>query len=272
MKKELLIAKKAAAVGAAILIKNYEKKFKIRKKGEINLVTEIDEKAQAAIVKVIKKAFPDDAILAEEGDLSKTQAAPRRWIIDPLDGTTNFAHGYPRFCVSIAFEEKGKVKVGVIHDPCLKEIFTAVKSKGAFVNGRRLKVTGKKLLRDSLLVTGFPYDLQKDETNNLPYFCHMLFHARAVRRDGSAALNLAYVAAGRFDAFWELGVKPWDVAAGLLLIREAGGVILPIEGEETQAENPAHLIAGQKDNVHSVFTELQKTHDPEASAGWRKLL
>jgi len=272
MKKELAIAKKAAAVGASILRQNYEKKFKIRKKSAINLVTEVDEKAQSAIVKIIRQAFPEDAILAEEGDLSKTKAAPRRWIIDPLDGTTNFAHGYPRFCVSIAFEEKGQVRVGVIHDPSMNEVFTAQKSKGAFVNGRRLKVTKKKALRDCLLVTGFPYDLQKDSTNNLPYFCHLLFHARAVRRDGSAALNLAYVAAGRFDAFWELGVKPWDVAAGLLLIREAGGMVLPIEGEPRDAENPAHLIAGHKENVRSVFRELQRAHDPKASAGWRKLL
>ncbi len=243
-------------MGAKILSHYYEKKVSVRKKGRTNLVTEVDEKVQKAIIKEIKKNFPDDAILAEEGDFSTTRSAKRRWIIDPLDGTTNFAHGYPCFCVSVAFEEDGIVRVGVIHDPNRKEVFHAVKGKGAFLNKKKIRVSEPKALEDCLLVTGFPYDLQNSSINNLPLFCHMLMYARAVRRDGSAALNLAYVAAGRFDGFWELGVKAWDVAAGLLLIREAGGAVQPLEASD--AENPEKLVTAHPEILKLILDELPR--------------
>lgn len=241
--KELRVARTAAKAASKIILRYYGKKFKVRHKGEINLVTEVDEKSQREILKVIRKSFPKDALLAEELDLSKTKSAPRRWIVDPIDGTTNFAHGYPRFCVSIAFEENGELKCGVIYDPVMKEEFLTEKGRGAYLNGKRLRVSQTQDLKQSLLVTGFPYDLENPKTNNVPYFLHFLRKAQAIRRDGSAALNLAYTAAGRFDGFWELGLSPWDTAVGILLIREAGGVVCTIDGQPASVEDHA-LIAG----------------------------
>lgn len=231
MQKELKVCLEAAAAGADVIRKYTGKKFSVRHKGEINLVTEVDEKAQAAIVKVIHKHFKKDAILAEEGQFSSTASAPRRWIIDPIDGTTNFAHGYPKFCVSIAFEQEGVLKAGVIHDPNLKEIFYATKGGGAFCNKKKIRVSKTEKLIKALLVTGFAYDLDNPAYDNIPHFLHFLRRAQAVRRDGSAALNLAYVAAGRFDGIWEKALNPWDIAAGILLISEAGGKITTMDGK-----------------------------------------
>ncbi len=250
--KELKIAQSAALAAGKIIKSYYGKKFTIRHKGEINLVTEVDEKAQKTILKIIQKAFPKDAILAEEGDKSKTEAAPRRWIVDPLDGTTNFAHGYPMFCVSIGFERDGKMECGVIYDPLRPEMFHAVRGKGAFLNKKRISVSKPTELRKALLVTGFPYDLDNPKYNNVPIFLHMLKKAQAIRRDGSAALNLAYVAAGRFDGFWELGLSPWDIAAGMLLIEEAGGTLSNFAKDKMQITDH-HLIAAGP----GVFGELQ---------------
>jgi myo-inositol-1(or 4)-monophosphatase len=274
---EKAVALKAARVGAAILSKYFEKKISIKKKGRINLVTEVDERAQKAIIREIKKSFPKDAILAEEGDFARTAASARRWIIDPLDGTTNFAHGFPCFCVSIAFEAEGIVQVGVIHNPMLQEVFVAVKGQGAFllrprIKPRRLEVSGEKSLENCLLVSGFPYDLQNSKTNNLPVFCHMLFYSRAVRRDGSAALNLAYTAAGRFDGFWELGVSPWDVAAGILMIREAGGEVRNLDSHSHSIEYPQKFAAASPEILKQLLKEIERAQTPGAELEWKKLL
>jgi myo-inositol-1(or 4)-monophosphatase len=255
--KELLVARRAAQAASKIILRYYGKKFKIRHKGEINLVTEVDEKAQRAILQVIRKSFPRDAILAEELDLSKTKRAPRRWIIDPIDGTTNFAHGYPRFCVSIAFEAAGKIECGVIYDPVMKEEFTAERKRGARLNGKTIRVSGVKDLKQALLVTGFPYDLKAKHTNNMPYFLHLISKAQAIRRDGSAALNLAYVACGRFDGFWELGLSAWDVAVGVLLIEEAGGWVRHIAGGRYSVEQHA-LIAGPRPIAQRLIRECRR--------------
>ena len=249
--KELKVALAAAKAGAEVILKYHGKSFKVGKKGEINLVTEVDEKAQKAIMKVIRKYFPKDALLAEEGDFATTATAPRRWVIDPIDGTTNFAHSYPVFCVSIAFELNGEIVCGVIHDPTRKEVFTAIKGKGAFLNKKRLKVTNRSILRECLLVTGFPYDLDNPEYNNVPYFLHFIRKGQAVRRDGSAALNLAYVAAGRFDGFWELSLNRWDYAAGILLITEAGGIVKHLSGRELKMSDQAVIASGP--NVFDEF-------------------
>jgi myo-inositol-1(or 4)-monophosphatase len=275
--KEKAVALRAAKVGAAILLKYFEKKIDVRKKGRINLVTEVDERAQKAIIAEIKKTFKDDAILAEEGDFAKTKAHPRRWIIDPLDGTTNYAHGFPCFCVSIAFEENGVVQVGVIHNPMLQEVFVSVKGRGAHLlrpkmKPRRLKVSEPKSLENCLLVSGFPYDLQDSSTNNLSLFCHMLFYSRAVRRDGSAALNLAYTAAGRFDGFWELEVKPWDVAAGILMIREAGGSIYNLGSHEDAEDYPSQFAAARAENLTPLLHELHRAKVSGADLPWKKLI
>jgi len=242
--KELKVGIDAAKTAAKIIQKYYGRHISIQHKGEINLVTEVDVLAQKMIVKIIHKTFKNDAILAEESGLSKTADAPRRWIVDPIDGTTNFAHGYPKYCVSIAFEEAGELRCGVIYDPTLNELFHSVKGKGAFLNKKRLHVSNPKNLRQSLLVTGFAYDLEKPEYNNIPLFIHMLKKAQAIRRDGSAALDLAYVAAGRFDGFWELGVNPWDTAAGILLIEEAGGKVAHMSGRKAKVTDYAIATSG----------------------------
>lgn len=258
LQTELKLCFDAAQSASKIILRYYEKTFRIRKKGEINLVTEVDELAQKAIVRSIHKKFKKDAILAEEGDLSKTAASQRRWIVDPIDGTTNFAHGYPMFCVSIAFEFEGEVKCGVILAPYLRETFHAIRGHGAFLNKKKIAVSQCQNLREALLVTGFPYDLDNPNFNNVPYFLHMIRKAQAVRRDGTAALNLAYVACGRFDGFWELGLSPWDVAAGLLLIEEAGGRVRNFSDRPAKIENHS-IVCGNSFVTSELLREIRAT-------------
>ncbi len=198
-------------------------------KGAINLVTEVDRRCEQRIVGIIKKAFPDHNILTEE-TLMPELPSPYRWIIDPLDGTTNYAHGYPCFCTSIALELEGEIVLGAIYDPLLDELFTAQKGKGAFLNKERIAVSLTDQLTNALICTGFPYDLRESPENNLDHFNDFIMKARAIRRDGAAALDLCYVAAGRFDGFWELKLNAWDVAAGKLLIEEASGRVTDFQG------------------------------------------
>ena len=207
----------------------YAKEIEIRHKGEINLVTEVDIACQARIVELIQKQFPDDEIIAEE-KFNYYGGTKNRWIVDPIDGTTNYAHGYPFFCTSIAYEEAGEVTLGVVYNPIFRELFFARKGGGAYLNGDPIRVSEVRDLKKSLLSTGFPYDIATNPRNNVDYFVRFLFEAQAVRRDGSAALNLCYLAAGRFDGFWELKLNPWDVAAGSLMVREAGGTITSFAG------------------------------------------
>jgi myo-inositol-1(or 4)-monophosphatase len=216
---------------------------KIELKGEINLVTEVDRRCEQRIVEIIKKTFPRHNILTEETAMP-TFPSPFRWIVDPLDGTTNYAHGYPRFSTSIALELEGKICLGAIYDPLLDELFTAQLGKGAFLNGERISVSATEQLINALICTGFPYDLRVSPENNLNHFNNFIMEAQAIRRDGSAALDLCYVAAGRFDGFWELKLYPWDVAAGKLFVEEAEGTVtdfhggpLAINGQEILATN-----------------------------------
>jgi myo-inositol-1(or 4)-monophosphatase len=219
------------------------KEKKIEFKGEINLVTEVDRICEQRIIEIIKEVFPDHNILTEETPMPQLPS-PYRWIIDPLDGTTNYAHGYPCFCTSVALELEGEVVLGAVYDPLLEELFTAQQGKGAFLNGEQISVSATKQLTNALICTGFPYDLRESPVNNVSHFNNFIMQARAVRRDGSAALDLCYVAMGRFDGFWELKLNPWDVAAGKLLVEEAGGVVtdfgggpVDIYGQETLASN-----------------------------------
>jgi len=182
------------------------------------------------IIDSIKRNFPDHGILSEESP-AITGTGKLRWIIDPLDGTTNYSHGYPVFCVSIALENEGVIVLGVIYDPMREDMFVAVRGKGAYLNNKKLKVSSVKNISRSLLATGFPYDIRESKENNLDYFNAMAVKVQAIRRAGSAALDLAYLAAGRFDGFWELKLKPWDTAAGCLMVEEAGGVISDIAGK-----------------------------------------
>jgi len=206
---------------------HFRENHSIVHKGEINIVTDVDMACQERIIGLISSRFPDDHIIAEEKD-NLFDDERNRWIVDPIDGTTNYAHGYPFFCTSIAYEVRGVVVCAVVYNPIFDELFFAGIGKGAFLNGDPLKTSSTAEMKQSLLVTGFPYDLSG--SNNLDHFTAFLFQAQAIRRDGSAALNLAYVAAGRFDGYWGFDNHAWDVAAGTILIREAGGTITQIDG------------------------------------------
>ena len=215
---------------------------KVWYKGEINLVTETDLLSETLITERIRRSFPGHDILTEESP--ETRNGSRfRWIIDPLDGTTNYSHGYPIFCISIALEVEGEILLGAVYNPMLKELFVAEKGGGASLNGSRLSVSRTANLNKGLLATGFPYDLRKDRNNNMNYFKALAISAQAVRRSGAAALDLAYLAAGRFDGFWELKLMPWDTAAGWLLVTEAGGVVTDLCGGPYGLLCP-HILAG----------------------------
>jgi myo-inositol-1(or 4)-monophosphatase len=190
----------------------------------------MDHCAEAAVIEILEKAFPDHGILTEESK-GREGSGSYRWILDPLDGTTNYAHGYPFFCVSLALEKDGHIIWGIIYDPLREELFAAEAGRGATVNGRALQVSVTRHIRQSFLCTGFPYDMRESSEDNLRYFSRFAKIAQAIRRDGSAALDLCYVAMGRFDGFWEMKLNPWDVAAGSLIVTEAGGRISSFNGE-----------------------------------------
>jgi myo-inositol-1(or 4)-monophosphatase len=221
----------AAKLAGRILKQHAGRARSIQQKSgqEKNLVTEIDRKSEEIIIETIKKHYPSHDILAEESG-TKGTSSDYRWIIDPLDGTTNFTHGLPVFCISIGLERKGELIAGVIYDPNLDELFTAEKGKGAYLDGKRLRVSEATNLGQSLLVTGFPYNITENPNHAVEHFVHFLMKAQGVRRMGSAAIDLAYVAAGRFDGFWEVALHPWDMAAGVLLVEEAGGKLTDFSG------------------------------------------
>jgi myo-inositol-1(or 4)-monophosphatase len=201
----------------------------VSNKGRVDLVTAADREAEALIVERIRTTHPDHAIMAEES-APRAGAGGRRWIVDPLDGTTNFVHGYPLFAVSIAYEVDGRVEAGVVHAPMMNETFTAERDRGASLNGVPLRVSRTDRLIESLLATGFAYDRWSRSRNNLEEFARLTMSTQGVRRGGAASLDLAYVAAGRLDGYWEMGLKPWDVAAGALLVEEAGGCVTDLDG------------------------------------------
>lgn len=226
----LATASTAAEQAGKFLLKKAREGFTVSKKGRVNLVTEADLMAENMVVEHILSRFPDHGILAEERGEAKGRGSVK-WVIDPLDGTTNYAHQYPCYCVSIACEIEGEVLVGVVFDPILEECFSAIKGRGAFLNGTPISTSSESVLEDSLLVTGFSYDREAIE-RNLELFNAIMLQCRSVRRDGSAALDLCYVACGRFDGFWELSLHPWDVAAGSLIVLEAGGRFSRFNGDK----------------------------------------
>ena len=211
----------------------------ISNKGDIDLVTEADLAAEKLIIERIQSYYPRHAILAEESGASEEIGGKSewKWIIDPLDGTTNYAHGYPCFCVSIALERAGKIEIGVIYDPTRDEVFAAEKGQGATLNDRRMRVSDVEDLNKAMLCTGFPYNV-RERPNFARDFANFTMEAQAVRRDGSAAIDLAYLACGRFDGFWEDGLNAWDVAAGVLLIAEAGGRVTDFVGAPLDIYTP----------------------------------
>lgn len=231
MDKTIQAAREAALKAGRMLRENIGKSSEIFYKGTVDLVTNFDTQAQRVIFDHLSSCFPDHDYLAEEG-LNQNKGAEFRWIIDPLDGTTNYAHHFPVFTVSIALEREGEIVLGLIYDPMREEMFSAVKGEGAFLNGEEIRVSAVDDLNKSLLATGFPYDIRASKVNNITHFNNLLTRVQGIRRCGSAAMDLCYVASGRFDGFWELKLSPWDIAAGALIVQEAGGLISDFQNGE----------------------------------------
>lgn len=263
MSGALKLMESLARQAGGIQLEHLGESQKIEYKGSINIVTEVDRECERLIVAGIEKHFPKDDILAEEGS-GKRSPSGRRWIIDPLDGTVNYAHNFPFFCVSIALEEDGILTAGVIYDPNRDEMFSAEKGRGASLNGRRMNVSSSTALKQSLVATGFAYfdyEARADEiVENLANFGKFIQRARAVRRPGSAAIDLAWVACGRIDGFWELHLKPWDMAAGVLIVTEAGGCVTTFDGRPFDLYGPEILASNGR--IHDEMAEVLKREHP----------
>jgi len=234
-------AEETARGAGQILRRHYGRAHEIHYKGDINLVTRVDQESEAFIMERIRAAFPGHGILSEESP-EVVSPSEYRWVVDPLDGTTNYAHNYPCFCVSIALERAGSLLAGVVFDPLRDEMYTAVAGGGAFRNGERIRVSGIDDLGRALLATGFSYNVRSGADDNFDYFRAFVFAAQAIRRDGAAALDLCYLACGRFDGFWELALHPWDTAAGTLMVLEAGGAATRLDGGAYNFTHP-HIVA-----------------------------
>ena len=236
-------------------------RIQVTRKQHNDFVTEVDQAAEAAIIETLKDAFPDHGFLAEEtGEIQGTSMADQPshiWIIDPLDGTTNFIHGFPQYAVSIALAVDGITQQAVVYDPNRDELFTATRGAGAYVNNRRLRVAGRLKMSEALIGTGFPYREDQDVEAYLEIFAQMTRQCAGLRRPGAASLDLAYVAAGRLDAFFEQGLKPWDMAAGALLITEAGGLVGNYAGEESYL-NTGEIMAGNPRLFGQLVTTLRQ--------------
>ena len=261
-----------ARAAGAILLEGYGRAHEPERKGRIDLVTEYDRRSEALLVSLIRGRFPGHAILAEESGMHDGAAraggpsgagASVRWLCDPLDGTTNFSHNYPFFGVSVGVEVDGALAAGAVYDPVRDELFAAAAAAGATLNGRPIRVSGIGRLEDALLVTGFPYDVREEPDRHLPLFKEFLMRAQGVRRDGSAALNLCYVAMARFDGMWEGDLSPWDVAAGSLIVREAGGVVTGYAGDPMRLDGRRIVTANP--TLHARLLEVVALH-PEAGA------
>jgi myo-inositol-1(or 4)-monophosphatase len=243
----------------AIQTARRESGFHVRKKGRTDLVTEVDLECEQMCRTTIAERFPEHDVLAEELSNDERSGSRYRWVFDPLDGTTNYAHGLPIFCASLAFEVDGRAEVGAVYDPTRRELFTAERGEGAFLNGNRLNVSDTSELIDALLVTGFPYDVHRQRGDLVELFGAFLGHARAVRRLGSAALDLCYIAAGRFEGFWEQQLKPWDVSAGALIVEEARGRVTGMDGSPFDPHT-GHLVASNRlvhDQMLAVIREFR---------------
>ena len=256
----LNVAVMAAHRAGDTLIRNLNKldkiKARVKKKGHNDFVSDADHSAERVIIETIHKHYPDHAIIAEEsGEQGESEYV---WIIDPLDGTTNFLHGFPIFCVSVALMHRGQLEHGVVYDPIRQELFTASRGQGAHLDGRRIRVSGEKNLDRSLIGTGFPF---RHSNKLIKPYINMLVKAieetSGVRRPGAAALDLCYVACGRLDAFWETGLNKWDIAAGALIIREAGGLISGLDGSDTFLDT-GHVLTGSPKIYYSIAKLFSK--------------
>jgi myo-inositol-1(or 4)-monophosphatase len=247
----LEVAMEAAREAGDILLAEFDRPVKISYKGEVDIVTQADRRSEQAIVSRLRAHFPRHRIVAEEGGGAE-EDSDFCWHVDPLDGTTNFAHGYPCFAVSIGLEQSDEIVVGVIYQPVTRELFTAVKGEGACLNQREIHVSPVPRLTTSLLATGFPSN-KRTQNPNMAYYWEFTLRSHGVRRDGSAALDLAAVACGRFDGFWEFGLHSWDAAAGVLLVREAGGIVTRLNGQRYRPGDPEILASNAQ-----VHTEMQR--------------
>jgi myo-inositol-1(or 4)-monophosphatase len=249
------VKKWVAEVGAIQLKRLAANDLGIRNKStEFDLVTDVDQQSEQILIGRIKETYPGHSVLAEESGQS-SRDSEYLWIIDPLDGTTNYAHGFPIFSISVALQYQGEVILGVVYIPAPGEMFHALKGDGAFLNGNRIKVSETTELKKALLATGFPYDKAIDPNNNLNYFCHMVPQIAGIRRSGSAAYDLCMVAAGRYDGYWELKLNLWDIAAGTLMVEEAGGQIIPLSGKKGIS-----IIAANEGLGAFILAELQKVN------------
>ena len=261
MRDRMQLATELARRAGGLLLEGQGTNLRVSKKGATDLVTDYDLKSEQMLVVEILSAYPQDAVLAEEGTSSESAPtdAGHLWLIDPVDGTTNFAHGIPFYSVSIGLMAGDRLLAGVVYDPSRDELFHASEGRGAWLGDRPLQVSETRVLEDSLLATGFPYDIRTNPNNNLDHFGELAVRSRAVRRLGSAALELAYVAAGRFEGYWELRLNPWDWAAGALMVREAGGVVTTFSGDDKVLEGDETLLATNH-HIHDVMLDVLGQH------------
>lgn len=254
MQPMLNIAVRAARAAGDIIVRNMDRldRIKVVTKQNNDFVSNVDHMAEQAIIATLKQAYPEHGILAEESG-SQDEKAEFQWIIDPLDGTTNYLHGFPQFAVSIALKHKNRLEVGVIYDPVSQELFTAMRGDGAKLNDKKIRVSNQKSLHNALLGTGFPYSDQSYLDTYLETMKALMQKTAGIRRPGSAALDLAWLAAGRIDGFWEFNLKAWDIAAGALLVREAGGIVSDFHNKDGYLQTGDIIAASPK-----VFPEMLK--------------
>jgi myo-inositol-1(or 4)-monophosphatase len=266
----LLLATAVEAVVRAgdVMMESFGRDIRVDKKGTIDLVTEVDVSIERAFRRLIGERFPDHAVLGEElGGASVVPAGPC-WVFDPIDGTTNFTHGLPIFCASLALEIDGMAEVAAVYDPSRRELFSAERGGGAYLNGRPIRVSHARELVDAMLVTGFPYDVHARVEEIVGLFGAFVGRARAVRRLGSAAIDLCYVAAGRMDAFWESDLKPWDIAAGTLIVEEAGGRVTRMDGATFSSRAP-QVLASNGLLHEAMLAVIRDFRSPGLSSGRR---
>jgi len=250
-----------AREAGALLANYFERRVAFELKGEFDLVTEADRASEKLIVERLRTHFPSHGIVAEEGG-GHESVSDYRWFVDPLDGTTNFAHSFPIFNVTLGLEQAGEMVAGVVYDPVRQEMFTAERGAGAYLNHRRIRVSAAQRLEDSLASTGFP-SRKRHHNVNIHFYHQMAMASHGVRRTGSAAIDLAWVACGRLDGFWEFGLKPWDMAAGTLLVREAGGAVSDMRGAPHSVTASEHLLADNgalHGQVLALFGEVFRGH------------
>lgn len=248
----LATAVEIAREAGALLLPFFDRRVRIEYKGEVDLVTEADRASERLIVERLRARFPDHAIVAEEGG-GRAADSPYRWYVDPLDGTTNFAHGFPVFCVSIGLEKSGEIVAGVVYDPIRDELFTAESGSGALLNSRPIRISETAALSQCLLATGFPSN-HRHKNPNIHFYHQLNMRSHGVRRAGSAALDLCYVASGRLDAFWEFNLNPWDVAAGMLMVSEAGGRVTEMRGGAYWLTSDSILASNSR--VHPALLQV----------------